>query len=58
MLINLKDMLESRQEGWEKVNKKWGTNWTIKLKDDLDYVNDFVNPNVDFGKGEANEKDN
>ena len=49
MLINLNDMLESRKEGFERVNKRFGTSWTVELNEDLDYVNDFVNPQV---KGE------
>lgn len=56
MLINLKDMLESRQEGFERVNKRFGTSWTCELNEDLDYVNDFVNPDVNFeNKGEAED---
>lgn len=46
MLINLNDMLESRKEGFERVNKRFGTSWTVELNEDLDYVNDFVNPQV------------
>lgn len=49
MLINLNDMLESRKEGFDRVNKRFGTSWTVELNEDLDYVNDFVNPQV---KGE------
>lgn len=49
MLINLNDMLESRKEGFERVNKRFGTSWTVELNEDLDYVNDFVNPQI---KGE------
>ena len=57
MLIMLKDMLDSRKEGFDAVNKLFGTSWTIELNEDLDYVNDFVNPETSFDKGEAdNEK--
>lgn len=56
MLINLNDMLESRKEGFERVNKLFGTNWSVELNEDLDYVNEFVNPDVDFSKkGEAED---
>lgn len=58
MLINLKDMLASRQEGFDRVNKRFGTSWTVELNEDIDYVNDFVNPDVQIGKGEADGKDN
>lgn len=57
MLINLNDMLESRKEGFERVNKRFGTSWTVELNEDLDYVNDFVNPKADTpnDKGEDND---
>ena len=58
MLINLKDMLASRQEGFDRVNKRFGTSWTVELNEDIDYVNEFVNPDVQIGKGEADGKDN
>lgn len=59
MLINLKDMLASRQEGFERVNKRFGTNWTVELNEDIDYVNEFVNPDVQMNKGEKeNAEDN
>lgn len=57
MLINLNDMLESRKEGFKRVNDLFGTNWTVELNEDLDYVNEFVNPDVDFSKkGEAEDE--
>ena len=57
MLINLNDMLESRKEGFDRVNKRFGTSWTVELNEDLDYVNDFVNPKADTpnDKGEDND---
>ena len=59
MLINLKDMLASRQEGFERVNKRFGTSWTVELNEDIDYVNEFVNPDVQMNKGEKeNAEDN
>lgn len=58
MLINLKDMLASREEGFDRVNKRFGTSWTVELNEDIDYVNEFVNPDVQIGKGEADGKDN
>ena len=57
MLINLNDMLESRKEGFKRVNNLFGTNWSVELNEDLDYVNEFVNPDVDFSKkGEAEDE--
>lgn len=42
MLINLDDMINSRKEGFDVVNKHWGTNWTIELNENIDYVNEFI----------------
>ena len=58
MLINLKDMLASRQEGFDRVNKRFGTNWTVELNEDIDYVNEFVNPDVQMNKGEKENAEN
>ena len=59
MLINLKDMLASRQEGFDRVNKRFGTSWSVELNEDIDYVNEFVNPDVQMNKGEKeNAEDN
>lgn len=52
LLINLNDMLESRKEGFERVNKHWNVNWTVELNDDINYVNEFVNPKTKFDKQE------
>ena len=48
LLININDMLESRKEGFERVNKHWGTNWSIEINPDLNYINEFVDPHTDF----------
>ena len=62
MLINLKDMLESRKEGFERVNKRFGTSWTVELNEDIDYQNEFIKNTTDqadmIRKGEADEEDN
>ena len=62
MLINLKDMIESRKEGFERVNNRFGTNWTVELNEDLDYENEFVKDTTDqaemIRKGEKNAEDN
>lgn len=59
LLINLEDMLESRQEGFERVNKHWGVKWSIELNDNINYINEFTNPKVDIGASkevDENEK--
>lgn len=58
LLINLNDMLNARKEGFEKVNDHFGTSWTVDLNPDINYINYFTDPNVNFDKGEENEKDN
>lgn len=59
LLINLNDMLHAREEGFDKVNKHFGTSWTVELNPDINYINYFTDPNVDFNKkGEENEEDN
>lgn len=47
LLINLDDMLNERQEGYDRVNKHWGTNWTVELNKNIDYVNMFTNPKIE-----------
>ena len=56
LLINLDDMLNSRKEGFERVNRHYGTNWTVELNDNIDYVNMFTDP--DTGKEQEDVQDN
>lgn len=59
LLINLNDMLNARKEGFDKVNKHFGTSWTVELNPDINYVNYFTDPNVNpLKEGEKNEEDN
>lgn len=37
LLLNISDMLNSREKGAEAVNKLYGTNWTVKLSDEIKY---------------------
>lgn len=55
LLINLNDMLNSRKEGFERVNKHFGTNWTVEINPDLNYINEFISPETDFDKREVKE---
>ena len=48
LLINLDDMLNSRKEGFERVNNLFGTSWTVELNPDINYVNEFVDPKTQF----------
>ena len=37
LLLNITDMLESRKRGADAVNNIFGTNWTVKLADEINY---------------------
>jgi len=50
MLINLDDMLNARKEGFERVNKRFGTSWSVELNENLDYINEFI-------KGDSDNED-
>lgn len=50
MLINLDDMLNARKDGFERVNKRFGTSWTVELNENLDYINEFI-------KGDSDNED-
>lgn len=52
LLVNLKDMLKARKEGFERVNKLFGTNWSVELNEDLDYINMFTDPKVEDKQNE------
>lgn len=52
LLVNLNDMLKARKEGFERINKLFGTNWSVELNKDLDYINMFTNPKVEISENE------
>lgn len=37
LLLNLSDMIASREEGAKEVNKMFGTNWTVHVTEEIDY---------------------
>lgn len=37
LLYNVSDMLECRREGARKVNEMFGTNWSVRLSDEINY---------------------
>lgn len=37
LLLNLDDMLESWRDGFDRVNKRYGTNWSVDLAPELQY---------------------
>ena len=53
--LNISDMLKERQEGAERVNKLYGTNWSVKIADEIQYgeeneQNDNAESNVSVSK--------
>ena len=37
LLLNLADMIDSRERGAEAVNDMYGTNWTVHITEEIDY---------------------
>ena len=37
LLYNISDMLEERKKGCKRVNNMFGTNWSVRLSDEIDY---------------------
>ena len=37
LLLNLSDMIDAREKGAEKVNKMFGTNWSVHVAEEIDY---------------------
>lgn len=48
LLVNINDMLKAREEGFERVNKRFKVNWSTKINDNLNYINMFTDPNVNI----------
>lgn len=49
LLLNIADMLQQRKEGAERVNKLFGTNWTVEISPEIQLM---------MEEGESNEDDN
>ena len=37
LLLNLSDMIDSREKGCDLVNLMYGTNWSVRIADEIDY---------------------
>lgn len=37
LLLNLSDMIKQRENGATEVNKMFGTNWSVRISDEIDY---------------------
>ena len=53
LLYNISDMLESRKKGLEKINKKWGRNWSVRISDEIDYNTENQPEELTLKEGEA-----
>lgn len=40
LLYNVSDMLEERKKGLQRVNEMFGTDWKVRLSDEIDYNNE------------------
>ena len=40
LLYNVSDMLEERKRGADAVNSMFGTSWTVRLSDEIDYTDE------------------
>ena len=40
LLYNVSDMLEERKKGADKINKMFGTNWSVRLSDQINYTDE------------------
>lgn len=52
--LNLHDMLECRKRGCEEVNKMFGTNWSVKIAPEIDYMLVEGNKNAEEVKEDEN----
>lgn len=50
LLINVSDMLNSREEGAEAVNNLYGTNWSVRLSDEIQYTDENVAEGVQINE--------
>ena len=57
LLLNIKDMLDYRKRGCDDVNKLYGTNWTVKVSDEINYKLDDVVGADDMQEVNVNEND-
>ena len=54
LLYNISDMLEERKKGCKRVNDMFGTNWSVRLSDEIDY-NTENQPEELSGSEEVND---
>lgn len=55
LLYNVSDMLEERKKGAEAVNNMFGTSWTVRLSDEIDYNTENQPEDLSVKEGEEDE---
>ena len=50
LLLNISEMLDQRKQGCEKVNKLFGTNWSVEISPEIELMDKEVEDN---GKSET-----
>lgn len=58
LLYNVSDMLEERKKGAEAVNEMFGTNWSVRLSDEIDYTDENQPEDLTVEGGEENASGN
>lgn len=54
LLYNISDMLKEREKGAERVNKLFGTNWRVRISDEIDYDRENAPEEVPAEGGDQN----
>lgn len=55
LLYNVSDMLEERKKGCDRVNKMYGTNWSVRLSDEIDYNTENQPEELTVKEGDKND---
>ena len=55
LLYNISDMLKEREKGAEAVNKMFGTNWRVRISDEIDYNRENAPEEVPAEGGDQND---
>lgn len=53
LLLNLKDMIDSRKMGAEKTNDMYKTNWNVRIADEIDYAAQMQDMDEEVLKNDA-----
>lgn len=58
LLLNLADMIDSREKGAEAVNDMFGTNWSVHIAEEIDYgtENEVVNDERTGGNEDVSDR--